>query len=246
MKSFLSSSTRARLGVLLVAASSVTLAGCHGDRIVADDYPQQYDQRHPIVLTEGAARLDLPVGAGRDGLTARQKEDIRAFAADWRKNGRGPLAMMVPRGGASDAAAAYSASALRATLASAGVPSTAVLTQRYSASGPDHLAPIKLGYVKLKAEVPHPCGLWPDDMGNGGGDWYGATQNRDYWNFGCATQQNLAAVVADPEDLARPRTETPIYAGRRQTVIEKHRVGEVTSARYKTEGVRASNTGGAQ
>ncbi|GLK79562.1 CpaD family pilus assembly protein [Methylopila turkensis] len=242
MTSFLTSLTRARLGVLLAAASTVALAGCHADRIVADDYPQHYDQRHPIVLTEGAARLDLPVGAGRDGLTARQKEDVRAFASDWRRNGRGPLAIMVPRGGASDAASAYSASALRATLASAGVPSTAVLTQRYAASGPDHLAPIKLGYVKLKAEVPHPCGLWPDDLGHGG-DAYGATQNRDYWNYGCATQQNLAAQVADPEDLARPRAESPVYAARRQTVIEKHRAGADTTTDYKQDEAKLSDVG---
>lgn len=234
---------RTLLAAALLATSALGLAGCHADRIVADSYPQTYDQRHPIVLAEGPARLDLPVGAGRSGLTARQKDDIRAFAADWRKNGRGPVGVLVPTGGASDTASSYSIAAVRATLASAGVPSTAILTRRYPAETPDHLAPIKLGYVKLKAEVPHPCGLWPDDLGHGGGDYYGATQNRDYWNFGCAAQQNLAAQVADPEDLARPRTETPVYAARRQTVIEKYRVGEDTASASSQSEARASTVG---
>jgi len=234
----------ARLACLGAAAAA--LAGCHADRIVGDDYPQTYQQRHPIVLAEGEAKLDLPVGATREGLTQRQKEDIRAFAADWRRNGRGPIAILSPRGGASDAAAAYALPAVRTTLAAAGVPATAVLSQRYTAEAPDHFAPLRLGYVKLKAEVPHPCGLWPDDLGHGGGDFRGATQNRDYWNFGCATQQNLAAQVADPEDLARPRAETPVYAARRQNVIQKHRAGEDTTTTYKQEDPDISGIGSAK
>lgn len=243
MKATPSSPMRARLAAALLGASALALGGCHADRIVADDYPQTYEQRHPIVLAEGAARLDLPVGAGRQGLTGRQKDDIRAFAADWRKNGRGPVGVLVPRGGASESAASYSVAAVRATLASAGVPSTAILTRRYAAEAPDHFAPIKLGYVKLKAEVAHPCGLWPDDLGHGGGDFRGATQNRDYWNFGCATQQNLAAQVADPEDLARPRAETPVYAARRQTVMEKYRQGEDTASQSQQSEAKASDVG---
>ena len=215
--------SRVRIAAAL-AVCATALAGCHADRIVADSYPQPYEQRHPIVLAEGATRLDLPVGAGARGLTERQKDDIRAFAADWRKNGRGPIGMMAPAGGD------YGVPAVRAALAASGVPATQIVSQRYRPEGEGEVGLVKLGYVKLKAEVPHPCGLWPDDLGYGGGDVRGATQNRDYWNFGCATQQNLAAQVADPEDLARPRTETPVYAARRQTVIEKYRQGESTAS----------------
>jgi pilus assembly protein CpaD len=231
---------RAALVAALTAGSALALAGCHGDRIVADEYPTRYDQRHPIVLTEGAARLDLPVGGK---LTERQKQDIRVFAADWRKNGRGPVGMMVPQGGASDAMASHSIPAIRTTLAAAGVPATAILSQRYRAEAPDHLAPVKLGFVKLKAEVPHRCGLWPDDLNHGGGDWYGASENREYWNFGCATQQNLAAQVADPEDLARPRAMAPVYASRRQDVMEKYRTGRDTATAYEQQDARVSEAG---
>lgn len=230
-------SRRAGLAVALVLAGGA-LAGCNEHRIVADSYPTTYAQRHPIVLAEGPTRLDLPVGAGRHGLTERQREDIRAFAADWRRNGRGPVGMLVPAGGAGD----YAAPAIRSALAGAGVPSTAVIARRYP-GGQDGVALVKLGYVKLKAGVPHQCGLWPQDLGYGA-DAYGATENRDYWNFGCATQQNLAAQVADPEDLARPRTETPVYATRRQVVVEKHREGGDTTTQYKQEEAVVSDVGG--
>lgn len=231
---------RSRAGLaVLVAGAGFALGGCHADRVVNEPYPTSYQQRHPIVLSEGSERLDLPVGAGSKGLTDRQREDIRAFAAGWRKNGRGPIGMMVPAGGSAD----YAAPAIRTTLAAAGVPATQIVSQRVAANGPEDLSLVKLGYVKLKAGVPHPCGLWPDDLGNGA-DLYGAGQNREYWNFGCATQQNLAAQVADPEDLARPRAESPVYAARRGAVIEKHRQGEDSSTNYRNEAVTVSNVGG--
>lgn len=231
--------TLLRSGLLaLTAAAAAALAGCNDQsRIVNDNYPQTYAQRHPIVLSEGSARLDLPVGAGPKGLTDRQREDIRAFAADWRKNGRGPVGMMVPTGGAGD----WAAPAIRTTLAAAGVPSTSIVSQRYPGDGGASL--VKLGYVKLKAEVPHPCGLWPDDMGHGA-DAYGATENRDYWNFGCATQANIAAQVVDPEDLARPRAETPVSATRRSSVMAKHRDLQDTTTSYRQKDAVVSNVGG--
>ncbi|MDR4306270.1 CpaD family pilus assembly protein [Chelatococcus sambhunathii] len=229
---------RASRAALLLGAG-LALAACHAERIVQDSYPQRVAQRHPIVLSEGPERLDLPVGAGGKGLTDRQRDDIRAFAADWRKSGRGPVGMMVPSGGAGD----FAAPAVRTTLAAAGVPSTTIVSQRYPA-GADSVAVIKLGFVKLKAGVPHPCGLWPDDIGYGGGDWYGESENREYWNFGCATQQNLAAQVADPEDLARPRRETPNYAARRTTVVDKYRQGEDSTTSYRQQDAKVSSVGG--
>lgn len=229
-----------RLGLtVVVGAVCLAVSGCHSERIVKDSYPQTYDQRHPIVLAEGPTKLELPVGAGARGLTDRQREDIRAFAADWRKNGRGPVGLMTPTGGAGD----WATPAIRTTLASAGVPATSIISQRYRGE-PGEVQLVKLGYVKLQAKV-HRCGLWPEDLGHGA-DAYGTTENRDYWNFGCSTQQNLAAQVADPEDLVRPRTETPVYAARRGVVIEKHREGEPTTSVYDQPQAAASAAAGGQ
>jgi pilus assembly protein CpaD len=41
---------------------------------------------------------------------------------------------------------------------------------------------------------------------------------------------NIAAQVANPEDLLGPRAETPIDSGRRATVLDKYRKGELTSS----------------
>lgn len=67
------------------------------------------------------------------------------------------------------------------------------------------------------------CGDWPKDLARNG-------QNNEYQNFGCAQQNNIAAMVANPQDLIKPRAQTPSDPMRRLKVIENYRTGEATSA----------------
>lgn len=73
------------------------------------------------------------------------------------------------------------------------------------------------------AYVATQCGQWPHDIGVADGVM--DAMNRPHWNHGCATQQNLAAMVAQPSDLLRPRAETPVDAARRQTNLTRYRAG---------------------
>jgi pilus assembly protein CpaD len=62
--------------------------------------------------------------------------------------------------------------------------------------------------------------------------------------YGCASQRNLAAMVDDPADLVQPRAETPIYGGRRSTVLDKFRRGEVSgTAAQNAEKGKISDVG---
>jgi pilus assembly protein CpaD len=45
-------------------------------------------------------------------------------------------------------------------------------------------------------------------------------ENDQYHNFGCAAQQNLAAMVANPADLVRPQPTAPAHGARRANVIK--------------------------
>jgi pilus assembly protein CpaD len=59
--------------------------------------------------------------------------------------------------------------------------------------------------------------------------------------MGCATQRNLAAMVANPEDLVHPRGETPRPSERRDTVWGKYVAGQPTiSKRDPSEHANAS------
>lgn len=66
------------------------------------------------------------------------------------------------------------------------------------------------------------CGNWPKDLAR-------TSQNDAYENFGCAQQNNIAAMVANPEDLIRPRRQTPSDAMRRSKIFDDYRNGSTTS-----------------
>ena len=110
----------------------------------------------------------------------------------------------------------------RALLSEVGLSQSAVGYAAYRASSANTDAPLVLTYRRFVATA-SPCGNWSKD--------YAVNPNNELSpNFGCATQNNLAALVADPADLIGPRDWDPAYAPRRDQVIENYRVGEITEA----------------
>jgi len=219
---------RAALRLLAAAALATTLAGCYQPRVTMPPYPIDYRQRHPISLREGTQTVEVFLGRNRGGLNPAQRADVLAFAQQWRKEATGGIIIDVPRGGPTSRAAADSLREIHSIFAASGVPRRAVYVRPYRPSG-TALASIKINYSKLVAEA-GPCGLWPTDLGPGGGRTY--LENRPYWNFGCTTQRNLAAMVANPGDLVQPRGEAPAYNARRSVALDKYRRGDNPSGTY--------------
>lgn len=175
-----------------------------------------YRVRHPIQLVRGAETLDVFPGSLKTGSDRRQQEDIRAFAARWKQRGQGPITAQVPATGP------HNLNEIRRLLHAGGASgSMGVVT--YHPTDPHVEAPIRLSFPALQARLPHDCGQWPEDLAGGRG--LATWQNKQYWNLGCSYQQNLAAQVADPRDLIRPRQETPIDTQKRANAIDNSRGG---------------------
>ncbi len=227
------------LSVRGVAALAIAgaLSGCvrQPDPTITGSISDDHAVRHPILVTQGMATLDFLPGGGPGGLTDRQVADISEFAGQWRAKGRGQIAIEIPKGGSTDVQSAHAAREIKTAILNAGVSPRAIVQTTYAANGPTHLAPVRLSYPMLEAGVPHDCGQWPDDLGYGGPGT--PAENRQYWNFGCAQQQNMAAMVEDPEDFIRPRAEAPASATRRTTVIGKYQRGEPTVTTYPKDNV---------
>ncbi len=219
---------RAALRLLAVGGLAALLAGCYQQRVAQRDYPDDYRQRHPITLKEGERSVEIFLGSNRGGLSPSQRADVLSFAQLWRREATSGIIVDVPQGGPTDHAAADSLREIHSIFAASGVPRNAVYLRKYRPSGTS-LASIKINYSKLVAEA-GPCGLWPADLGPASDQAY--TDNRPYWNLGCASQRNLAAMVDNPADLVQPRGETPSYSARRSVAIDKYRKGEDPSGKY--------------
>jgi pilus assembly protein CpaD len=213
-----------------LAALVAMLAGCNTTRESSyDAVPNDYRQRHPITLQEGNRSVEVFVGTNRGGLTPAQRADVLAFAQVWKREATGGVIVDVPSGTPNERAAAGALHEIESILAAAGVPSQGIAVRPYQPVDRGRLATIKLTYPRITAEA-GPCGLWPHDLGPSDVSEYG--QNRQYWNFGCAAQRNLAAMVDNPADLAQPRADQPSYTSRRSVVLDKYRKGEATATNY--------------
>jgi pilus assembly protein CpaD len=220
---------QAALRLLAVGGLAMTLAGCFETTHVAEaEYPTDYRLRHPITLKEGDRTVEIFLGRNRGGLTPSQRADVLSFAQLWRHEGTSGIIVDVPQGGPNDRAAADSMREVHSILAASGVPGNAVYMRSYRPPN-TALASIKISYSKLTAEA-GPCGLWPHNLGPSQDSTY--MENRPYWNLGCASQRNLAAMVDNPADLVQPRGETSSYTARRSVVLDKYRKGDNPSGTY--------------
>jgi pilus assembly protein CpaD len=209
---------------------ALLLGACNRTTAVVenDSYPLDYRERHPIALHEGDRTVEIFVGRLRGGLTPVQRADVLAFAQNWRHEATSGIIIHTPQGGSVGRSAAESMREVHAILAASGVPPRAIAVRPYHPD-PSELASIRISYGKLTAEA-GPCGLWPKDIGVSIESDHNS--NRPYWNFGCASQRNFAAMVANPADLVQPRGESPNYAMRRTAVIGKYRNGDSPSGKY--------------
>jgi len=223
----------ARAGRLAAAAAlAASLAGCYTTHDTVEAVPVDYRERHPITLQEGTRTVDLFIGSSRGDLNPAQRADVLALAQRWKHEASGGIIIDVPAGTANARAAADATHEITSILTSAGVPAQGLLVRSYRPVNPNRLAAVRLTYPLITAKA-GPCGLWPHDLGPADVAEY--EQNRQYWNFGCATQRNLAAMVDNPADIVQPRGETPAYEARRAVVLDKYRKGEATSTSNPNE-----------
>jgi pilus assembly protein CpaD len=211
----------------LLAGCAALLSGCmtHSGPVALATAPNDFRQRHPITIKEKDHTVELFIGNRRGSLTPMQRAEALAFARSWSREATAGIVIETPTGSPNAAAAASAVREVQSLFVAAGIPASSVAVRNYPARR-GHLATVRLNYPRMAGEA-GPCGLWPEDVG-ATADSY--RWNKPYWNFGCATQHNLAAMVAHPADLAQPRGEDEVYRQRRTTVLEKYRQGAQTGS----------------
>jgi pilus assembly protein CpaD len=223
---------------------AVMLGACRHteDELVTASYPDDYRLRHPIAIQEADRSIVVFVGQARGGLSASQRADVIGLAQIWLREGTGAISVDVPVDTRNARAAAETFREIQALLAAAGVPPRGIVMRNYRPEDPRQLPAIRLNYPKISA-VAGPCGLWPEDLGPSikNKTYF---QNQQYYNFGCAYQRNMAAMVDNPSDLVQPRSETPPYTARRTAAFEKYRKGTTSATSYpESDRAKLSDTG---
>lgn len=219
---FLSPSPDRRGGLRALAfaalgLSAAVVSGCaQRHHVEVGAIPDDYRTRHPIIISEREHAFDLPVASGDTKLTISQRESVRGIVDAYHRSASGAIRIMVPSGSPNSGAASVLAREVAELLRKEGIPGTRIITTPYHVASAGDAAPIRVTFLAMSAST-EPCGNWPEDV------LAKSEENRNYHNFGCATQSNLAAQIANPADLIGPRGMTPIDAARRSTAIEAYR-----------------------
>lgn len=206
-----------------VLLAGAMLAGCQSvsttDVMQTD---QDYRKRHPILIAEQPEVMDIPVAMKATELTPDINRSINRFVNAYRTSGTGFMNIQVPAGSANEVAALTAARTVKKVVQRSGVASGHIRVTPYQVDNKAWVAPVRLSFLKVKAVAPE-CGIWPEDLGKPDTD-------KQFFNFGCAQQQNLAAMIQNPSDLIAPREMTPADGEQRSRVIENYRNGRDTSA----------------
>ena len=207
--------TAASLAV--VAAASITLAACEDGPPPMPGYMavalNDTDARHSIDFDERREVLHIDVPPRARGLSHNQLADIHRFVVRYKAESLGRLSVSVASQASDEAGSSNAIADLGRVLRDAGIAPSRVSRTRHSDAHRSR-SMVRLSYARPQAIAPE-CGHWHRDMGR-------EPERVHYPDFGCATQRNLAGMVANARDLQRPQDEHPRAAERRTQTWSKY------------------------
>lgn len=204
--------------VLMAGAAALATTGCTG-LWNTEKNNLSVAEEHPITVDSQVVTMTIPL-AGTE-LSSLDKARLRSFAESYLNGGYGPLTIMGPSGSSNDRNGQDRSAAVREYLHEMGVDWSALNGAAYRA-GDDRSSELVLSYTHYVATA-SACGIWDGETAR-------RYANLRSPNFGCATQNNLAAMIADPHDLIEAQPSTAPDAASRIRAINAYREGEVTSS----------------
>ena len=181
---------------------------------------------HPIRVSKQMIKMHIPVRRGDYGLNSEKKMELGNFVDQFRREGEGRLILSAPAGQPNEVAAFNVLNDVRDSMKSHGIVRQMVKLSPYTPKG-DPEAPIIVSYLGYKAEGPK-CGPLTRDIGGEG-------RNLPYEQHACATQANMAAMIANPKDLIEARDESPRSGERRDQLWDKYVKGDSTETKKSSD-----------
>jgi pilus assembly protein CpaD len=227
-------SQKARIAASLIALLAVAACAGHGgqaqrqsasvveqaelSRTVLDAW------RPSVAMVESRLQVGMP---GTGNLTAVEHQRLQAFAREFIELGEGNVAISVPSGSANQAAAAAIATETQRALFAYGVDYSRMVAGGYQAGG--EYAPVTISFARYEARAQE-CVPWSQLDPRPG------MSNGAHARLGCASANNLAAMIANPGDLRGERTPDGGDAARISTGMEALRAGELAKANGSVKG----------
>lgn len=201
MYKYISKLTATNVKAAVLLAVTTSLAGCGIDQLAADDQyvPAAHYERYPIKVAHAPVKLEISSQHG--SLQPSQINAIAGFARSAKSASASKITIRRPSSGGASRQVAGQTYRL---LVQSGISPGMIAHATYP--GPAK-GPVQISYLGTVA-VTRECGDWSENVADTG-------SNEPYPNLGCAVQNNIAAMVVNPENFVVPEATTPVLAERR-------------------------------
>lgn len=206
----------------LIACSALALGACAGGPFNGAQHAQTVAQMHPISVDSQVVTLTIDADLSTVDLSDTDRARLRAFAASYSNNGHGPLTITAPSGGAGDFDGQEAASDIRKELNKAGIPWSSLTGATYRTSADTQGGQLVLSFTRYVATASE-CGIW---SGVKESDY----RNLRTPNFGCATMNNIAAMIGDPRELVEPSAQGERDAELASRAYRLYQEGRITAS----------------
>ncbi len=208
MYKYLPVSAASKMSLALFIAMSSSLAACSNGELALDDtyVPTTHYEKYPIEVVRGPVKLEI---SSRDGtLQPKQINAITGFSRSAVSSRSSKITILRPSGGGASGKVAKQTYQL---LVQSGITPSMIVQKTYP--GPSR-GPVQLTFVRSVA-VTKECGDWSADLTN-------TSRNEPHPNLGCSIQNNIAALVVNPDDFLVPEPTAPALAGSRDAAARMY------------------------
>jgi pilus assembly protein CpaD len=219
-----------------LALLGVLGAGCAHPLANAPEHAAPAEKRFPISVEPQMTSIGVRIDPGLRRLDPAETARVEAFAETWKMRGQGAITVSAPQGSPNQRAGEAAMSQTVMILRENGVPEHMIGRTGYPASAVQGEPPVTLSFLSLTAVSPDCSKVgFPDNLGI-------SPRNTPWATFGCATQNNIAAMIANPRDLIEPKPMGDADVARRMKVIENYRLAKPTQTkREDNESGKVSN-----
>jgi pilus assembly protein CpaD len=202
--------------IILAAALAVGLSGCMADEDprAFSFVPQSIDDRYPLGAAKGPVTAEVDSSSGN--LGPRQSSVVAGLARQAASAGVTPVTVAVPSGGGSSRAVAKQVAAV---MQKNGVSHDQIRMTTYSGAAG---GAVRISFVKTHG-ASRDCGVWDQDLTE-------TSLNEPYTNHGCAVRANMAAMIADPEDIVVPKQVGENPSGNNAAAVDNANSGSAGRA----------------
>jgi pilus assembly protein CpaD len=207
--------------------SCLLLTACSGGFSNNEKHARTYETRHPITLTKKQNSIEIPINVIDVSFDTRAEAKIKSFLYEYDTQNDSNLVITVPETGLKVSSARIAVKNILSLAQEVGIKRNNIRVGTYKPLN-DTIGGIRMNFEAVVAEAPDCSNRWSENLS----DTY---NNEIPKGHGCSAQKNLAAMIANPKDLAKMRPMGSGNAARRIDTFDKYIAGQATGAARGSE-----------